>query len=102
MRQPSRLTSEIRSLRRCLRSFDLSLRRLTPMLSVAASLNEAPKANGRARSRLFSKARASLVLQGRYMGYMRQLKPRQKEQAREMRGTKGVKAAISDAKRMAF
>jgi len=39
----------------------------------------------RRRPRLSVKARASLVLQGRYMGFMRQLKPRQKAQVRKSR-----------------
>ena len=42
-----------------------------------------------------------MVLQGRYMGYMRQLKPRQKAQVREIRVAKGVQAAISWAKSLA-
>src|SRR5690349_19725344 len=33
--------------------------------------------------------------QGRYMGYMRQLKPRQKAQVRKVREAKGVRAAIA-------
>ena len=98
MRQPNHLTNEIRSLRRCLRSFDLSLRRLTPMLSAAVSMNGAAKGNGRSRPRLSPKTRASMVLQGRYMGFMRQLNPRQKAQVRQIRVTKGVRVAIVRAK----
>jgi hypothetical protein len=52
--------------------------------------------SGKPRS---AKARASLVLQGRYMGYVRQLKPRQKAQVRKIREAKGVRAAIAKAKR---
>jgi hypothetical protein len=60
--------------------------------------------NGRAVSaqpqrKMSAKARASLKLQGRYMGYMRQLKPRQKAQIRKIKETKGVRAAIGEAKR---
>ena len=65
---------------------------------MAASTNGAPKSNGRSRPRLSAKARASMVLQGRYMGYMRQLKPRQKTQVRKIRETKGVRVAIQRAK----
>ncbi len=39
-----------------------------------------------------------MVLQGRYMGYVRQLKPRQKAQVRKIREVKGVKAAIGKAR----
>src|SRR5216683_1202947 len=92
---------EIRTLRQSLRTVDRSLRRLAPMLSFAVSMNGAPKENGRSRPRLSAKARASLVLQGRYMGYMRQLKPRQKAQVRKIREAKGVSVAIGKAKLLA-
>jgi len=42
-----------------------------------------------------------MVLQGRYMGYMRQLKPRQKVQVRKIREAKGVSVAIGKAKLLA-
>ena len=50
---------------------------------------------------LSAKASATLVLQGRYMGYMRQLEPRQKAQVSERRATKGIIAAIAEARQMA-
>ena len=87
---------------RGLRDLNRSIRRLAPMLSVAASMNGAPRANGRSRPRLSAKARASMVLQGRYMGYMRQLKPRQKAQVKRIREMKGVRAAIVKAKALAI
>jgi hypothetical protein len=71
------------------------------MISAAVSLNGAPKANSRSSPRLSAKARASMVLQGRYMGYMRQLKPRQKAQVRRIRVTKGVAVAIARARELA-
>jgi len=52
----------------------------------------------RRRSGLSTKARASLKLRGRYMGYMRHLKPRQKAQVRKVRESKGVRPAIARAK----
>jgi hypothetical protein len=45
--------------------------------------------------------RAALKQQGRYMGYLRTLKSRQKAQVKALRSTKGVRAAISLAKRLA-
>ncbi|HEV8242925.1 MAG TPA: hypothetical protein VGQ07_02945 [Nitrospirales bacterium] len=95
-----RVSNEILSLRQTLKAFDRSLRRLTPLLSAGVALNGAQKANGRSRPRLSAKARASMVLQGRYMGYMRQLKPRQKAQVREVKAVKGVRAAIARAKEL--
>jgi len=40
-------------------------------------------------------------MQGRYMGYMRQLRPRQKAQVRRIREAKGVRAAITQARHLA-
>jgi len=95
-----RVRSELLTLRQTLKAFDRSLRRIAPMFSAAMSMNGAPKGNGRSRPRLSAKGRASLVLQGRYMGYMRQLKPRQKVQVRRIREAKGVRVAIERAKGM--
>ena len=71
------------------------------MLVNELSANGTKKGNGRSRPRLSAKARASMVLQGRYMGFMRQLKPGQKAQVRKIRETKGVRAAIQNAREMA-
>jgi hypothetical protein len=95
------LAMELTNVRKSLRSLDHSLRRLAPMLSAAMSMNGVSKGNGRIRPRLSPKGRASLVLQGRYMGYMRQLKPRQKAQVRKVKEVKGVRAAIRAAKDLA-
>ena len=89
---------EIENVRRSLELFARSLRHLAPMLSAVPHLNGNPKGAG--RPRLSSKARASLVLQGRYMGYMRQLKPRQKAQVRKVREAKGVRAAIATMRQL--
>jgi len=51
--------------------------------------------------KISAKARASLVLQGRYMGYMKQLKPRQKAQVRKIKEAKGVRTAIAKARELA-
>jgi hypothetical protein len=68
------------------------------MLSAAVFLDAASSKNGRARPVLSAKARASLVLQGRYMGFMRQLKPKQKAQVRRIKEASGVRAAIVRAR----
>ena len=44
--------------------------------------------------------RAALKLQGQYMGYMRNLKPRQKAQVKNIKAAKGIRAAIVVAKRL--
>ncbi len=97
--QGARISKGISRVQFSLKSLDLSLRRLAPMLSTVTNRNPAPAVDtSRKRPRLSAKARASLVLQGRYMGYMRQLKPRQKGQVRKIREAKGVAAAIQRAR----
>jgi len=71
------------------------------MLSTTVSTNGARKDNGHSR-RLSAKARASLKLHGKYIGYLRHLKPRQKVQVRKIREAKGVRAAIVRAKQLAM
>jgi len=96
-RARSELSRQISQVRDSLRSLDRSLRRLVPFLEAAAT----PSLRGsstRPPRRLSAKARASLVLQGRYMGFMRQLKPRHKAQVRKVREAKGVREAIVKAK----
>jgi hypothetical protein len=100
LRQTS-IAKEIISARDALKALDRSFRRLAPMFSAAAIKNGAAMENGRARPRLSAKGRASLVLQGRYMGFMRQLNPSQKTQVRRIRETKGVKVAIVKARELA-
>jgi len=41
-----------------------------------------------------------LKLQGRYIGYMRTLKPRQKAEVRALREKRGIEAAIKKASQM--
>ncbi len=97
------ITREINSARRSLRSFEGSLRRLAAMLSqLDGQIERRRKPRPASRKAFSAKARASLVFQGRYMGYMRQLKPRQKVQVRRIREAKGVKAAIVRAKQLAM
>ena len=95
-----RLRSGVLAVRRSLRTLDRSLRRLVPLLT-AAMQNGARPEKPRRRAHPSRKARASLVLQGRYMGYMRQLKPKQKTQVRKLKEAKGVRAAIARAKVLA-
>ncbi len=65
-----------------------------------ASPNSSGKRYDRSGPALSAKTRTSLVLQGRYMGYMRQLKPRQKAQVRKIKEAKGVRGAIQRAREL--
>lgn len=55
------------------------------------------RANLCARNR--AKSRAALNVQGRYIGYLRHLKPRQEAQVRKVREAKEVRAARSPLRR---
>ena len=102
-RQGHLVVNKIRSLRQQLSAFDRSLRRLASMLGqLNGRIERRRKPRAGFRKALSKKARASMVLQGRYMGYMRQLKPRQKALVRKIREAKGVKAAIVRAKQLAM
>ncbi len=71
----------------------------------AASANNRPVPSRekpvRRRPRLSPAQRRALVLQGRYMGTLRGLKPRQQAQVKKIRAAKGIRAAIAAARRMA-
>lgn len=88
------LAREIRSTRRSLQTLDRSLRRLAGMV---AQMN-GKVIGAQPQRKMSAKARASLKLQGRYMGYMRQLNLRQKAQVRKIKDTEGVRAAIVRAR----
>jgi len=54
----------------------------------------------RRKLRLSPARRRTLKLQGSYMGYMRQLKPKQKARVKAVKEKKGFPAAIAAARRM--
>ncbi len=96
------IAKEIRTIRRSIPALDRSLRRLAFMLGqLDGRVERRRKTRVVSRNPLSPKARASLKLQGRYMGYMRQLKPREKAQVRRIKETKGVRAAIQRARKLA-
>jgi len=96
---PARIGKEITAIRNSFRFLDRSFRRLVPLLKVAVK-NGAADEQPHHRTRVSAKARASLILQGRYMGYMRQLKPKQKAQVRKIKESHGVRAAIARAREL--
>jgi hypothetical protein len=96
MSERTGLRKEFKALRLAMHSLDSTLQKL---VSANGPVEVVSDGRPRRRVRLSPKARASLVLQGRYMGFMRQLKPRQKAQVRRVREVRGVVAAIAAAKR---
>jgi len=98
----SSVSREIATLRRSLRAVDRSLRRLAPKLRAAGNGRANGKAGHPARKlNLSPKRRAQLKLQGQYMGYLRNLKPRRRSQVRKIREAKGMRAAIAKAREIA-
>ncbi len=88
------------TLRREFKALHVAILALDGTLQGLATKNGADQSPGGERKRkvrLSAKAHASMVLQGRYMGYMRQLKPRQKAQVRKIREVKGMRVAIAKA-----
>jgi hypothetical protein len=80
---------------------DRSLRRLSPKLRRAARVPRNARPARLARKlKLSPKRRAQLKLQGLYIGYIRQLKPRQKMEVKRLRETKGMQKAIALAQRL--
>jgi CHAD domain-containing protein len=94
----SRIARELFRVRVSLRTLDRALQRLTPVLIADGGGH----ANGMLvpAARVSAKTRRVRVLQGRYMGYMRQLKPSQKAQVRKIRQAAGVRVAIRRAKEL--
>jgi hypothetical protein len=92
---------EIARLRRSLRTVEQSLRRLGPLLRKAVKEKWKARPDRVARRLNLSPKRiAQLKLQGRYMGYLRALTPRQKAEVKKLRGRRGMLAAVASARRM--
>jgi hypothetical protein len=94
----TRVAVEVSRVRISLQTLDKALRRLTPLLT--ADTKTSGNGGVRPAVRASAKIRVARVLQGRYMGYMRQLKPRQKALVRKTRVAKGVRRAIQRAREL--
>ena len=97
------IANEIRAMRRSVSLLGRSISRLAPVLKAAASTNgrSASAAPRRRTLKLTPQLRAALKLQGRYMGFIRQLAPRQKEDVKRLRARRGIEAAIRKAEKLA-
>jgi hypothetical protein len=102
VRTPRRMSvsRELRAIGRSLASIVGALARLAPALKAIEKGPGMPTAR-RLRRKPSPKRLAALKLQGRYMGYVRNLGPRQKARVKALRAAKGVDAAISLAKNLA-
>jgi hypothetical protein len=93
------ITKHIRIIRQSLTEIDRSLGRLVALTNGAgrdASSERGPK---KRKLKLSPKRHAALRLQGSYMGYVKQLKPRHKAQVKALRAKRGFVAAIAMARR---
>jgi hypothetical protein len=91
---------DIQAIRRSLGAIVRALARLAPALNAPTRGPANPGRGGR-KLRLSPARRASLRLQGQYIGHLRTLRPRQKARVRAVRAAKGVRAAISLARTLA-
>lgn len=93
---------ELRFIVASLQSIRNSLSRLVPLLDAGRRQRLAVSMPAPARKLNLSPARrAALKLQGQYMGYMRGLKPRPKARVKALAASKGVRAAVALARKLA-
>ena len=102
MRTPRRMSvsRELRTIGRSLESIVSALGRLGPALKAVEKGIGQPTAR-RPRRKPSPKRLAALKLQGRYMGHIRNLGPRQKARVKAVRVSKGIDAAIDLAMQLA-
>jgi len=93
---------ELKAFRQSLHRFDVALTKLI-VKAVSRGNGARTTLHGRSvRKVAMSPSRLrALQLHGRYMGYVRQLRPRAKAEVRGVRARKGVRAAIVRARELA-
>jgi hypothetical protein len=95
------LRRELASARRSLRALEKSLKRLGARIDHFILGGVAAERKKRRKPKLSPARLKALRLHGRYLGYLRQLKPRAKAEVRTVRENKGVEAAIKRARKLA-
>lgn len=102
---PNRLSvsKELKTIVRSVGSIGDALARIVPLLAKASANGAHPVPGIRAprKLRLSPERRAALKIQGQYMGYLRGLQPRQKARVKALAASKGVRAAVGLARRLA-
>jgi len=102
-RSSTALAREIKTIRTSFRQIARSFGRIAPLLTDVTSTParvEGAK-GGRRKPRLTAEQRRALKLQGKYMGTMRGLKPTDRAKIKKIRASKGIRAAIAAAQKMA-
>jgi hypothetical protein len=95
------ISREIAAVRRSLSILDKALTRLARQAGKAGREAVKSAAGPTRKLKLSPGRRKALQLHGKYLGYVRQLKPRAKAQVRALRLKKGVRAAIAKARKFA-
>ena len=95
------ISRELRTIRKSFRQLARSFTLITPVLVKQSSPQPSTNGTGPRKRRITASHRAALKLQGRYMGTLRGLKPRQRARIKKVRAAKGFRAAIAAARRMA-
>jgi len=95
------ISRELRIIRRSFRQLASAFTRITPVLTKRTPVSNNGTGPAPRKRRLTASHRAALKLQGRYMGTLRGLKPRQRARVKKVRAAKGIRAAIAEARRMA-
>jgi len=96
-RSRSTISKQVQVIRRSLTAIERSIGRLVALTSSPAS-GSTP---ARHKLKLSAERQAALKLQGQYMGYLRNLKPRQKAEVKALRTKKGPRQAVALARRLA-
>ena len=101
-RNSTALARELTTIRASFNRLASAFGRIAPYLVVETeSITVNNDGRRRRKPRLSAAQRAALKLQGKYMGTMRGLKPRQIAEVKRIREAKGIRAAIKAAERLA-
>ena len=101
-RSSTALARELTTIRTSFHRLASAFGRIAPYLAIEPEVITVNSDGRRRRKpRLSAAQRAALKLQGKYMGTMRGLKPRQITQVKKIREAKGIRAAIRAAEKMA-
>lgn len=97
----SRTERRVSRVRLALRDIERQVGKLLAKIRQLEQRKSAGRRRARRSLKLSPRRRATLKLQGAYMGYMRQLGPRQKARVKALKAADGFPAAIDLAKRLA-
>jgi hypothetical protein len=92
---------ELQVVRVSLAKIQRAVDRLASRLRAAEASARQSDGGGRRKPRLSRERRHALKLQGQYMGFVRQLGPRQKARVKAVKAAKGYTPAIALAKSLA-